>query len=147
LGKLSFDSLDLKSYNLNSIPNLSSTSIASFDKWLLVYISEIPGLSKVPFSQFPNPINPVGAEVGIVDVAFATEEQKRDRTISGSNKEGFAVPCDKDCGHTELSGSAAVNGKAWISGKYGSCVLSVLKLWKNKLKTIAGLVLQPLLPD
>jgi heme-degrading monooxygenase HmoA len=29
----------------------------------------------------------------------------------------------------------------------GSCVLSVLKLWKNKLKTIAGLVLQPLLPD
>jgi hypothetical protein len=118
LGKLSFDSLDLKSYNLRSIPNLKNTAIASFDKWQGVYISEIPGLNKVPFSQFPNPINPVGTEVGIVDVAFATDEQKRDRTISGSNKEGFAVPCDKDCAHTELSGSPAVNGKAWISGKY-----------------------------
>jgi hypothetical protein len=118
LGKLSFDSLDLKSYNLGSIPNLKNTAIASFEKWQGAYISEIPGLSKVPFSQFPNPINPVGMEVGIVDIAFATDEQKRNRTISGSNKEGFAVPCDKDCAHTELSGSPVVNGKAWISGKY-----------------------------
>ncbi|AKG24527.1 hypothetical protein [Calothrix sp. 336/3] len=118
LGKLSFDSLDLKPYNLGSIPNLIATPVASFDKWQGVYISEIPGLNKVPFSQFPNPINPVGTEVGIVDVAFATDEQKRNRTISGSNKEGFAVPCEKDCAHTELSGSPAVHGKAWISGKY-----------------------------
>jgi hypothetical protein len=28
-----------------------------------------------------------------------------------------------------------------------SWVLSVLNLWKNKLKTIAGLILQPLLPS
>jgi hypothetical protein len=118
LGKLSFDSLDLKSYNLDSIPNLSSTAIASFDKWQGVYISEIPGLSKVPFSQFPNPINPVGAEFGIVDVAFATDEQKRNRTISGSDREGFAVPCDRNCAHTQLSGSQKVKGKAWISCKY-----------------------------
>ncbi|PAX52367.1 hypothetical protein [Brunnivagina elsteri] len=118
LGKLSFESLDLKSYNLDSMPNLSTTTIASFDKWQGVYINKIPGLNKVPFSQFPNPINPVGTEMGIVDVAFATDEQKRNRTISGSNKEGFAVPCDRNCAHTELSGSSAVNGKAWISGKY-----------------------------
>ncbi|BAZ40224.1 hypothetical protein NIES4101_61850 [Calothrix sp. NIES-4101] len=118
VGKLSFDALNLKSYNLDSIPNLIATPVASFDKWQGVYISEIPRLNKVPFSQFPNPINPVGTEVGIVDVAFATDEQKRDKTISGSNKEGFAVPCEKDCAHTELSGSPAVHGKAWISGKY-----------------------------
>ncbi|BAZ37601.1 hypothetical protein NIES4101_35240 [Calothrix sp. NIES-4101] len=107
VGKLSFDALNLKSYNLDSIPNLIATPVASFDKWQGVYISEIPRLNKVPFSQFPNPINPVGTEVGIVDVAFATDEQKRDKTISGSNKEGFAVPCEKDCAHTELSGSPA----------------------------------------
>jgi hypothetical protein len=71
LGKLSFESLDLKPYNLDLIPNLTATAIASFDKWQGVYISEIPGLNKVPFSQFPNPINPVGTEVGIVDVAGA----------------------------------------------------------------------------
>ncbi|MBV6627370.1 MAG: hypothetical protein KI793_31260 [Rivularia sp. (in: Bacteria)] len=118
LGKLSFESLDLVSYNIDSIPGLSATPIASFDKWQGVYIDEVPGLSDVPFSQFPNPVNPVGMQVGIVDVAFATDEQKRDRTISGSNKEGFAVPCDKDCAHIELSGSQAVHGKAWVSGKY-----------------------------
>ena len=118
LGKLNFESLDLTSYKLDSIPGLSTTPIASFDKWHSVYIDEVPGLSDVPFSQFPNPTNPVGMEVGIVDVAFATDEQKRDRTISGSNKEGFAVPCDKDCAHIELSGSQSVKGKAWISGKY-----------------------------
>ncbi|MGB3651951.1 MAG: hypothetical protein WBA41_12175 [Rivularia sp. (in: cyanobacteria)] len=48
---------------------MSTTPIASFDKWHSVYIDEIPGLSDVPFSQFPNPANPVGMEVGIVDVA------------------------------------------------------------------------------
>ncbi|MBV6625119.1 MAG: hypothetical protein KI793_19700 [Rivularia sp. (in: Bacteria)] len=118
LGKLSFESLDLVSYNIDSIPGLSATPIASFDKWQGVYIDEVPGLSDVPFSQFPNPVNPVGMQVGIVDVAFATDEQKRDRTISGSNKEGFAVPCDKDCAHIEVSGSQAIHGKAWVSGKY-----------------------------
>ncbi|MEO0842165.1 MAG: hypothetical protein AAF063_25090 [Cyanobacteria bacterium J06643_5] len=118
LGKLNFESLDLTSYNLDSIPGLSTTPIASFDKWQGVYIDEVPGLSDVPFSQLPNPTNPVGMQVGVVDVGFATDEQKRDRTISGSNKEGFAVPCDKDCAHIELSGSQAVHGKAWVSGKY-----------------------------
>ena len=118
LGKLNFESLDLASYNLDSIPGLSATPIASFDKWQGAYIDEVPGLSDVPFSQFPNPATPVGMQVGIVDVAFATDEQKRDRTISGSNKEGFAVPCDKDCAHIEVSGSQAVHGKAWVSGKY-----------------------------
>ncbi|MBE9216693.1 hypothetical protein IQ247_29215 [Plectonema cf. radiosum LEGE 06105] len=118
LGQLNFESLDLTSYNLDSIPGLSTTPIASFDQWQGVYIDEVPGLSDVPFSQFPNPANPVGMEVGIVDIAFATDEQKRNRTISGSNKEGFAVPCEQDCAHIELSGSPAIKGKAWISGKY-----------------------------
>jgi len=118
LGKLNFESLNLASYNIDSIPGLSTTPIASFDKWQGVYIDQVPGLSDVPFSQFPNPANPVGIEVGIVDVAFATDEQKRNLTVSGSNKEGFAVPCEQDCAHIELSGSPAIKGKAWISGKY-----------------------------
>jgi len=118
LSKLNFEYLDLTSYNIDSIPGLSTTPIASFDKWQGVYIDQVPGLSDVPFSQFPNPTNPVGMEVGIVDVAFATDEQKRNLTVSGSNKEGFAVPCEQDCAHIELSGSPAIKGKAWISGKY-----------------------------
>ena len=118
LGKLSFSEVDLTSYNVDSIPGLSVTPIEEFEKWQGVYIDSVPGLDSVPFSQFPNPINAIGGEVGIVDVAFGTDEQLRKRTISGSKKEGFAVPCKKDCAHVELSGSKSIKGKAWVSGKY-----------------------------
>ncbi len=118
LGKLEFKDLNLEPYNLDSIPELSITPIGAFANWQGVYIDEIPGLPNVPFSQFPNPINTIGAEIGIVDVAFGTDEQLRNRTVSGSNKEGFAVQCNKDCAHVELSGSPALSGKAWVSGKY-----------------------------
>jgi hypothetical protein len=118
LGKLEFAYLNLESYSVDSIPGLSTTPIGAFEKWQGVDIDEIPGLANVPFSQFPNPIHPVGADVGIVDIAFATDEQQRKLTVSGSNKEGFAVPCQKDCAHVELSGPPTVSGKAWVSGKY-----------------------------
>ncbi|MEB3218745.1 MAG: hypothetical protein VKN72_21265 [Nostocales cyanobacterium 94392] len=118
LSKLDFSEIDLTSYNVDSIPGLSTTPIEEFEKWQGVYIDSVPGLESVPFSQFPNPINAIGGEVGIVDVAFGTDEQQRQRTISGSKEEGFAVPCNFDCAHVELSGSKTVKGKAWISGKY-----------------------------
>jgi hypothetical protein len=133
LAKLQFASLNLASYSLDSIPGLATTPIGAFEKWQGVYINEIPGLADVPFSQFPNPINAVGANVGIVDIAFATDEQQRNSTISGSNKEGFAVPCQKDCAHIELSGSSAVSGKAWVSGKY-----QLVKGGKGILSSVNG---------
>ena len=108
----------LNSYSVDSIPGLATTPIEEFENWQGIYINSIPGLESVPFSQFPNPINTVGGEVGIVDVAFGTDEQQRQRTISGSKEEGFAVPCKKDCAHVELNGSKSVKGKAWVSGKY-----------------------------
>ncbi|MBV6622672.1 MAG: hypothetical protein KI793_06950 [Rivularia sp. (in: Bacteria)] len=118
LGKLSFSKVDLTYYNVDSIPGLSTTPIEEFEKWQGAYIDSVPGLDSVPFSQFPNPINTIGGEVGIVDVAFGTDEQLRQKTISGSKQEGFAVPCRKDCAHVEVSGSKSVKGKAWVSGKY-----------------------------
>lgn len=118
LGQLEFANLPMDSYSLDAIPRLDSTPIGAFKDWQGVTIDKIPGLDNVPFSQFPNPANPVGADVGIVDVAFGTDEQQKERTISGSNKQGFNVPCEKDCAHIELSGSPLVLGKQWISGKY-----------------------------
>ena len=118
LSKLDFSEINLANYNIDSIPGLSSTPIEEFEKWQGIYIDSVPGLESVPFSQFPKPMNAVGGTFGIVDVAFGTDEQQRQRTISGSNKEGFAVPCNKDCAHIELSGSNNVKGKAWVSGKY-----------------------------
>ena len=118
LGQLEFSKLPLDKYGLDSIPGLNSTAIGAFKDWQGVNIDQIPGLSDVPFSQFPVPANPVGADVGIVDIAFATPEQQRSSTISGSDVEGFNVRCDRDCAHVELSGNAKVLGKQWISGKY-----------------------------
>ncbi|GAB1542807.1 hypothetical protein NUACC21_54810 [Scytonema sp. NUACC21] len=118
LGQLEFANLPMDSYSLYAIPRLDNTPIGAFKDWQGVTIDKIPGLDNVPFSQFPNPANPVGVEVGIVDVAFGTDEQQKERTISGSNKQGFNVPCEKDCAHIELSGSPLVLGKQWISGKY-----------------------------
>lgn len=118
VGDLEFANLPLDSYGLNAIPGLDITPIGSFENWQGVSIDGIPGLSDVPFSQFPNPANSVGADVGIVDIAFGSAEQQRSSTISGSDVEGFNVPCAQDCAHIELSGSAKVLGKQWISGKY-----------------------------
>lgn len=118
LGKLEFYSLPLEKYNLDAIPGLDTAAIGSFKDWQGVYIDQIPGLNNVPFSQFPKTTNPVGADVGVFDVAFATPEQERDRTISGSDVEGFNVACESECAHIELSGSAKVLGRQWISGKY-----------------------------
>ncbi|NJL79804.1 MAG: hypothetical protein HC907_29005 [Richelia sp. SM1_7_0] len=118
LSKLDFSEIDLNSYSVDSITGLATTPIEEFEKWQGIYIDSVPGLESVPFSQFPNPINAIGGEVGIVDVAFGTDEILRQRTISGSKEEGFAVPCKKDCAHAELNGSKSVKGKAWISGKY-----------------------------
>lgn len=105
-------------YPLSSIPNLDSASLGAFKDWEAVPIDGIPGLSEVPFSQFPNPINPVGSAVGIVDIVFGTKEQLAERTISGSDVEGFNVKCSKECAHLELAGASDIRGKQWISGKY-----------------------------
>ncbi|WP_190489622.1 hypothetical protein, partial [Microcoleus sp. FACHB-831] len=118
LKELEFNQLPLGNYGLDSIPGLDSTPIAAFKDWQGVNVNQIPGLPNVPFSQFPGPANPVGADVGTFDVAFATPEQQRERTISGSDVEGFNVRCDEKCSHVELSGNAKVLGRPWISGKY-----------------------------
>ncbi|MBD2181853.1 hypothetical protein H6S82_00095 [Planktothrix sp. FACHB-1355] len=119
LGELSLNDIPLEAYPLSdSIPELPNTALGSFKDWERVLIKEVPGLSNVPFSQFPNPIQAVGSTVGLVDVAFGTAEQERNRTISGSDRQGFSVKCDRDCAHIELAGDETVLGKQWISGKY-----------------------------
>ncbi|WP_236739140.1 hypothetical protein [[Phormidium ambiguum] IAM M-71] len=119
LGELSLKDIPLEAYPLfDSIPELPNTALGSFKDWERVLIKEVPGLSNVPFSQFPNPIQAVGSTVGLVDVTFGTAEQAQNRTISGSDRQGFSVKCDRDCAHIELAGDETVLGKQWISGKY-----------------------------
>ncbi|HAG84541.1 MAG TPA: hypothetical protein DCL61_26160 [Cyanobacteria bacterium UBA12227] len=118
LGELKLSSIDLSQYRLDSIPGLESTPIGAFENWQNSVIEKIPGLSNVSFSQFPGGVSATGTDVGTADLILKPVEQKRDRTISGSNVEGFTVPCQTNCAHIELAGSEKLKGRQWISGKY-----------------------------
>ncbi len=117
LGDLSFADLPLDGYKLTDIPNIETAPLENFKDWQGVTLDQIPGLNDVPFNEFPSPPAD-GGMTGIVDVAFGAAESERDRTISGSDVEGFSVPCQEGCAHVELSGNSQVLGKSWISGKY-----------------------------
>ncbi|MBD0362471.1 MAG: hypothetical protein ICV55_06800 [Coleofasciculus sp. C3-bin4] len=117
LGELSFANLDLSQYTINSIPNLGASPLGTFEDWQQVTIEAIPGLANVPFSDFPGAPTADGQTIGKVDVVFGAAENSRSKSISGSKEQGFGVPCEKGCGHIELSGGAVL-GRQWVSGKY-----------------------------
>jgi hypothetical protein len=114
---LNFNSLDLSKYKIADIPGLSSVSLGSLKDWETSTISSIPGLSDLPFTQFPQPLALTGAGIGQVDIAFSYKESRRVRTISGSDRSGFNVPCLSNCAGFEVSGNPPINGSFWISGK------------------------------
>ena len=129
LASVRLKNLDLSQYTMSQIPGLENTPIGSFQNWEQVLMKGIPGFDKIPFSQFPSPMTEgVDAFVARVDVPLDSEEQDRERSLSGSYKQGFRVACTKDCEHVELSpiqgsqmdaanvGSFA-NGKSWMSKK------------------------------
>lgn len=121
LGQLKMADLPLDQYKMQDLPNAKITQFGNFKDWSFVPIEGIPTLDAVPFSKFPQP--PLGPDTspsasGIVDIAFGAAESERTKTISGSNVEGYNVPCKDGCAHAELAGSQSILGKAWISGKY-----------------------------
>ena len=120
INDLKLSDISLSGYSVDSIPGLRDTQLKAFDKWQSSFISEVPGLSSVPFSQFPSPLTNFSGIIGTIDIAFGPAEQYANRTISGSDREGFNVPCTRNCAHTELSeGLAGASlGKQWVSGKY-----------------------------
>ena len=126
MGNLQLSSIDLSQYSLASIPNLSKTSLENFEGWENSFVDEIPGLNNLPLGQFPNPISPVGSTFARIDVVWGKAERNRTRTISGSYREGFSVPCWDNCAHLELDdlenfgivARSSYEGSQWISGKY-----------------------------
>lgn len=114
---INLNSLDLSKYKVSDIPGLSSVSLGSLKDWETSTISSIPGLADLPFTQFPQPLALTGAGIGQVDIAFSYKESRRVRTISGSDRAGFNVPCVSNCAGFEVSGNPPINGSFWISGK------------------------------
>jgi hypothetical protein len=107
----------LDKFAITQIPGLENVALQTLSNWENSTIAGVPGLADVPLSQMPNPIN-VNGVVGSVDVVYGAAESNRTDTISGSSQEGFAVACEQNCAHIEMTGAPELNGKQWISGKY-----------------------------
>ncbi|MBE9224147.1 hypothetical protein IQ264_01495 [Phormidium sp. LEGE 05292] len=126
LAQTQLNQIDLSGFSIAQIPNLTSVNLEQFSGWETERIADIPKLSTLPLSQFPVPVAEVGGGVMRIDMIYGASESKRQNTISGSDVEGFAVTCTKNCAYIELddlenSGrrrSGPLEGKQWISGKY-----------------------------
>lgn len=121
LSDVGLGGIDLSQYGLDAIPGLQQTPLGRFSDWEKTLISEVPGLKDVPFSAFPGiPSDP--GFVALFDIAYGKAEARRVNTITGSDVEGFEVPCNEDsCPYIELSGppwllAQALHGKQWIVG-------------------------------
>lgn len=127
VGQMKLGEIDLSEFSISSIPNLDAVQLQQFTGWMNSNVSDIPGLGQVPLGLMPNPITEIGSLVMRIDVVHGPAENRRNNTISGSDVQGFSVPCtEKDCAYLELddlenagrSGSSKLEGKQWISGKY-----------------------------
>lgn len=129
LGELKLNAIDLTQFAINSLPGVSALPIGQLPNWQNAPINGVPGLNQVPLGSFPNPIGALGGSTLRIDFVHGPEEAKRLNTISGSDVEGFRVPCKigrSDCAYIELDdpenrgdiAQSKVEGVQWISGKY-----------------------------
>ncbi|MDZ7960931.1 MAG: M23 family peptidase [Aulosira sp. DedQUE10] len=127
VGQMKLGQIDLSKFSISSIPNLDAVQLQQFTGWMNSNVSDIPGLGQVPLGSMPNPITKIGSLVMRIDVVYGPAENRRNNTISGSDVQGFSVPCnEKDCAYLELddlenaggSDRSKLEGKQWISGKY-----------------------------
>jgi hypothetical protein len=127
VGQMKLGEIDLLEFSISSIPNLDAVQLQQFTGWMNSNVSDIPGLGQVPLGSMPNPITEIGSLVMRIDAVYGPAENRRNNTISGSDVQGFSVPCTvKDCAYLELddlenagrSDRRKLEGKQWISGKY-----------------------------
>lgn len=127
VGQMKLGEIDLSKFSISSITNLDAVQLQQFTGWMNSNVSDIPGLGQVPLGLMPNPITEIGSLVMRIDVVYGPTENRRNNTISGSDVQGFSVPCtEKDCAYLELddlenagrSDRSKLEGKQWISGKY-----------------------------
>ena len=120
LNQLSLNQLDLSQYTFDDLPGLTSVALEKFTGWQNVSLASIPGLSSLPFANFPNPPQLSGGIVAKIDWVLSDVEQPANKTISGSDRLGYNVSCQSQCAHIELGDNPVVAGQQWVSGKYQS---------------------------
>jgi murein DD-endopeptidase MepM/ murein hydrolase activator NlpD len=127
VGQLRLKDIDLSGFPITSIPNLEALQLQQFEGWMNGFVRDIPGLGQVPLGSMPNPITELGSLVMRIDQVYSPAEAQRNNAISGSDVQGFSVPCaETDCAYVELddlenagrNARGRLEGKQWISGKY-----------------------------
>ena len=91
LNSLRLDDLgdELETFSISDIPNVEMTSLESLSGWESTTISEIPGLSNVPFMAMPNFFDGALGIIARIDMVWGESEDHRQNTISGSNQSGL----------------------------------------------------------
>ncbi len=117
LKNLKLGTIKLDRFSINDLPGLSNIPIGNLQNWQNSKVNQIPGLKDLPFSQFPVSLVAGGA-IGVIDIAYGSKETDRANTITGSDVEGFQVPCQQNCAYAELTGVQTLHGKQWVSGKF-----------------------------
>lgn len=126
-GKLKLNEIDLLSYEIADIPNIDAVQLGQLQGWQDTLIADVPALNALPLASFPVPLSEVGNAVARIDTIWGRSEQRRQRTVSGSDVAGFSVKCEGiECPYIELddlenSGRNIrdeFEGRSWISGKY-----------------------------
>ena len=103
-----------------TIPNLDLAKISDFEGYQEEEISSIPGLGNVALGEFPNPLDLLHVTAK-QDIAFGPKEysgsKPTPRSVSGTKKEGFSVPCVGSCAHIELAGPGW-QGNQWMTKEH-----------------------------
>lgn len=125
LGELVLGDIDLSAFAINEIPGIAQTALGTLDGFDRATLDQVPGIGDLPLSSFPNPVAAVGNMTMQIDMIWGPREGDRPRTISGSDQQGFAVPCNvdrTDCASIELQAMGSrtdpLDGSHWVSGKY-----------------------------
>lgn len=127
LGELKLNQINLSSYTVGDIPDIDTVQLSNFTGWQNTLIKDVPLLNSLPLASFPIGLTSSGNTVARIDFIWGKAEKRRLRTVSGSDVEGFAVPCSgQSCPYIELddlenSGRnirGEFEGRSWISGKY-----------------------------
>jgi hypothetical protein len=108
--------VNLSKYTLSSVPGIDQATLNKFNNWQSSLINQVPGLSTLTWNNLAGLGSLDLSFVGQVDIPYGTEEQNRTYTISGSDQQGYNVPCNQaSCAHVEIS-VLGQNGLQWISG-------------------------------
>ncbi len=81
----------LKSFSLSDLPNAAATPLLAFPGWQQQSFADIPGLSRVPLTQMPQPV--LNGSPRIARIESMGTSPVISKTVTGSNQIGFHVTC------------------------------------------------------